>query len=59
MDGEMRGIQVIQHNTNETKTDGVSAKNHDLNDDTIFPDRVHLKQWEDPDNVDARHIKVK
>ena len=36
-----------------------NAINHDLNADTILPDRVYLKRWKVPDKADDRHIKVK
>ena len=41
------------------ETDDNNAINLDLNADTIFPDRVYLKRWKDPDKVDARHNEVK
>ena len=43
------------------ETDDNNTINLDLNADTIFPDRVYLKRWKDPDSLraDARHTKVK
>ena len=32
------------------ETDDNNAINLDLNADTIFPDRVYLKRWKDPDS---------
>ena len=39
--------------------DDNNAINLDLNADAVFPVQVHLKQWKDPDKLDARHIRVK
>ena len=41
------------------EADGNNAINLVLNADTIFPDRIYLKRWQDPDKADARPIKVK
>ena len=41
------------------EADDDNAINLDLDSDTIFPDRVCLKRWNDPGKADARHIKVK
>ena len=40
------------------EADDDNAINLVLNADTIFPDRVYLKRWKDPDKADAL-IKVK
>ena len=45
--------------TGHLEADGNNAVNLNLNADTIFPDRVYLKRWKDPDKADARLIKVK
>ena len=42
--GERRGVHVIQHNTNDTKTDDDNAINLVLNAGTIFPDRIYLNR---------------
>ena len=41
------------------ETDDDNAINLDLNADTIFPDRIYLKRWKDPDKADVRHNEVK
>ena len=41
------------------ETDDDNAINLDLNSDTIFPDRIYLKRWKDPDKADVRHNEVK
>ena len=50
---------ITKIRTDLLETDDDNAINLDLNADTIFPDRVHLKRWKDPDKEDARHIRVK
>ena len=37
----------------------LNAINLDLNADTIFPVRIYLKRWKDPDEAGARHNEVK
>ena len=41
------------------ETDDDNAINLDLIADTIFPDRIYLKRWKDPDKAGARHNEVK
>ena len=41
------------------EADEKSAVNLDPNADNIFPYRIYIKRWKDPDRADARHIKVK
>ena len=47
--------------TDHLEVDGDNAINLVLHSDTIFPDQVYLKRWNDPlpDKADARLIKVK
>ena len=56
-------VAIFPKNTNfkfitRIRTGLVEADDVVLNADTIFPDRVYLKQWKDPAYADARHIKV-
>ena len=60
-------VAIFPRNTNfatkirngllETKDN--NAIKPDLNANTIFPERVYLKRWKDPDKADARHKEVK
>ena len=60
-------VAIVPKNTNFItkirtvllETDDNNAINLNLNANTVFPDRVYLKRWKDPDKADARHIKVK
>ena len=50
---------ITKIRTGLLETDGRNnAINLDLNADTIFPDRIYLKRWKDPDKADARHNEV-
>ena len=44
---------------NETDDYNTINLDLDLNADTIFPDRIYLKRWKDPDKADVRHNEVK
>ena len=50
---------ITKIRTSLLETGDNNTVNLDLNADTIFPDRIYLKQWEDPARADDRHIKVK
>ena len=43
----------------DLETDDNNDINLDLNANTIFPDRIYLKLWKDPDKADALHNEVK
>ena len=45
--------------TGPLETDDDKAISLDLNADIIFPDRIYLKRWKDPDKADARHNEVR